>query len=285
NMKKIKSMADDVDYVENYTGTAPIGDLYLLECIALTYRMDVYEDDLTQAYCHMEMPLTPAGEKVIVTPSRGTRTLDEFGRVEDLEMIMALYGHPVAGFALARGLHNRLLNRDLKPNDLPCPFKFKQCPAQPVIFRAQFFANSEHAGEYFVVWLNNDNIRTYVSPTASKSAYAEFRQWLGTVFDITGEGTPLRTQKPQTCLGVQIEYNDEFTRMSMAAYIKKAIAKAGMTDCNPAPTPMVAGLQLNKKMGPSTDEEKHATIDKVNVMFSTAITNQFGRNSSLDRSA
>lgn len=271
-------LTQGVDFIENYTGTAPIGDLYLLESLATLYAMDVYEDDLTQAYCQVPMPPTPDGHDVIVAPSKGTRTYcPDSGNIEYLHIQMALYGHPVAGFALARGLHNRLLNRALEPDQLQCPFEFKQCPAQPVIFRARFDEQSEFHGGFFTVWINNDNIRTYASRDISQSAYAVFRRWLSDVFEITGHGVPLRQVAPQTCLGVEISYSPGRTQISMPAYIRRAIAMAGMQSCNPAPTPMVDGFQLNKMMGPTTDAERAETLAVVNKIFYEAITHQFGR--------
>jgi hypothetical protein len=240
--------------------------------------MDVYEDDLTQAYCQVPMPPTPDGHDVIVAPSTGTRTFcPDSNQLEYLHIHMALYGHPVAGFALARCLHNHFLNRSLSPDQRPCPFDFKQCPAQPVIFRATFTDKSEFYGGFFTVWINNDNIRTYVSREISTAAYAVFRGWLSDSFEITGHGVPLRTLEPQTCLGVEIAYAPGCTTISMPAYIRRAIEIAGMSACNPAPTPMIDGFQLNKTMGPNTDDDRTAVLADVNKLFHEAIQKQFGR--------
>jgi hypothetical protein len=62
----------------------------------------------------------------------------------------------------------------------------------------------------------------------------------------------------------------------MQAYIKKAIATAGMSDCNSVSTPMEAGFQLNKTMGPATNEDKNAVLHQVNKLFYTALMQQFG---------
>lgn len=269
-------MQQGVDFVENYTGTAPIGDLYLLESVAVKYDMNTYEDDITQAYCHEKMPLTPSGETVTAMPAQGVRTFTEDGVLLQLEFDMALYGHPASGYALARGIHNRMINRNLLPGQAPCPIKLVQCPSQPVIFRAEFDKQSQFHGGFFAVWINNDNIRTYVSKNLAP-AYQQFRSWLSTAYTITGTGKCLQESEPQTCLGVEIKYEERKTTISMPAYIAKAIEAAGMSQCNPAPTPMIEGFQLNKDMGPTTDTERDEVRKHVNKAFKNPILQQHGR--------
>ena len=53
----------------------------------------------------------------------------------------------------------------------------------------------------------------------------------------------------------------------MEAYVRKAIAIAGMSQCNSAPTPLIDGLQLNASMAPVTDQEQEAVRTAVNKMF------------------
>jgi hypothetical protein len=256
----------DVDYIESYTGTAPIGDLYLLEQYALLLDLYVFEDDLEQAYCQSLMPPTPSGEPVIMHLTEGTRVYEsQTGLPMQAKLIMALYGHPAAGFALARTLHDKLLNRT---SGTLCPVPLVQSETQPVIFAANFPPGHEMYKEKFWVWINNDNIRCYSS---NKAIYMLFREWLATVFQITGSGVPLNEQSPQTCLGVTLEYNTNSVKLSMDGYIQLALARAGLSNCNPVSTPMTEGFQLSKADGPTTDSQRQAVIDKINIAFAPAL--------------
>jgi hypothetical protein len=255
-----------IDYIESYTGTAPIGDLYLLEQYALLLDLHVFEDDLEQAYCQSPMPLSPSGEPVLMHLTEGTRVYEPgTGLQMKAKLVMALYGHPAAGFALARTLHDKLLNRD---SGVDCPIPLIQSETQPVIFAAQFPPGDKMYKEKFWVWLNNDNIRCYSSDVA---IYTLFRGWLSTVFKITGSGISLKEQQPQTCLGVTLAYELNSVKMSMDGYIQLALTRAGLSDCNPVSTPMIEGFKLSKADGPISEMERQVVIDKINVVFAPAL--------------
>lgn len=262
-------------YVENYTGTAPIGDLYLLESLKVLYNLDNYEDDLVQAYCNVPMPPQPNGQPVIVSSIPLMPVLDSHQQICNIQLIQALYGHPASGFALAADIHSRLLNRHKESNARPCPINFQQCPSQPVIFKANFSSDSPYYGGCFILWINNDNIRSYVSKDISARAYPEFRQWLTSIAEVTGGAKPLNDLPPDTCLGVQFCYNDDgSTTASMQAYIHQALIDAGMEECNPAPTPINSLIDCT--MSPTTDDEKNEVINAANKLFGRAIIRQYG---------
>lgn len=69
-MKKFKArlcvagwgLTRGVDFLESYTETAPIGDLWLLQQLALLLNLQTFELDLTQAYCHARMPSRPQAQ-------------------------------------------------------------------------------------------------------------------------------------------------------------------------------------------------------------------------------
>lgn len=140
----------------------------------------------------------------------------------------------------------------------PCPITLVQCPTQPVIFRA------EVDNEIFIIWVNNDNIRTY---TSSLILYQKFRTWLTTAFPTTGTGVPLRDSPPQTCLGVQIQYLPERTIISMPAYIRRALAQVGLADCNSATAPLTEGFVMDTTTLPQTDTARNEVLKFVQRQF------------------
>ncbi|PHR10089.1 MAG: hypothetical protein COB29_01225 [Sulfitobacter sp.] len=250
------------DFVESYVGCAPISDLRDLEVMALHYGLSVYEIDLTQAYCWMPMPPSPDGEPVIMVPAPGARVRSEDGKVLYLQLDQALYGHPASGFALARGVHDRLINRGNFAE--VCPIPFEQSATQPVIFRANFPVGHEFHGEIFWMWIYNDNFRSYTSAPAIQML---FRSWFASVFDITGGSVPLQQQDPQQCLGMEIRYLRDSVSFTMPAFVRKALMSAGMSEANAVPTPMVPGFTLSELDVPDTDDERDEVVHKVNVAF------------------
>ena len=100
-----------------------------------------------------------------------------------------------------------------------------------------------------------------------------FTDWLKSFCTITGSEECLRTLPPATCLGTQFKYDNSGLTVSMTPYIEAALSKAGMTDCNPAPTPMIPGFELHSGMCPDTDNDRIAIVSKVNEIFRTAISN------------
>ena len=269
-------LTQGVHYTESYTGTAPIGDLYLLESLRNIYDLDCYEIDAVQAYCNERMPLQPNGQPVIAGPIPCMPVFGNGTHALNTEMLQALYGHPVSGYALARGTHDRLLNRHADSHARPCPIPLLQCPSQPVIFRADFPDDSPFAGHCFLLWINNDNIRVYVSKAISTDAFQLFRTWISSCVEITGGGSPLNTSPPETCLGVQIDYKGDGRGVviSMEPYIQQALITAGMHECNPSSTP--ATIILDKTMCPTTRDEQNESISSANKLFGRAIMQQYG---------
>jgi hypothetical protein len=106
--------------------------------------------------------------------------------------------------------------------------------------------------------------------------YDLFHCWCDHEFPITGDLRPLSAQPPTTCIGISMEYGPDSVTMSMPAFVKQALHTAGMSDANPASSPIPAGFQLDKSMGPDTPEDRAVIIDGVNTIFGRAIINQFG---------
>ena len=85
----------------------------------------------------MPASLSPSGEPVIMAPARGSRISAVDGGFFNCEL-MSLYGHPSSGYALAIGMSDRLLNRNLRdgggstftPNVTTFPRRGRTQPAQ-----------------------------------------------------------------------------------------------------------------------------------------------------------
>jgi hypothetical protein len=178
---------------------------------------------------------------------------------------MALYGHPQAGFAWARELHNSLLNRDLRDNALPCPLSIKQCVSQPVIFYVDF-SGTKYNNELMIIHIHNDNQRIYLTRGAAP-CYQRYLEWFGNRFEITGGEHRLQDMPPHACLGMVITYGDGWVSHKMEAYIRKYLQDHGMSNCNPVRTPMSTNFTITPEELPKTDEERNELIGKVNTLF------------------
>ena len=258
------SLTRDVDYVESYCGAGYSSDNRTCEAAAVLCGWDCYEDDFSQAFVQFRMPASPDGRPVIMSPARGARIADPSGQFYNCELVMSLYGHPSSGFALASGVCDRLLNRNLVDGQRPCPLHMVQSDAQPVLYRATWPADHRYHNERFLLIVNTDNLRVFCSDGA---IYDEYRAWLDSEFTITGTGRPLRESEPTSTLGKIATYTEGSVRLDMPGFQRKIVADAGLTDACPAPTPMVAGFRLTKDDCPGSDLEREAVRAKVTTMF------------------
>ncbi|PHR00191.1 MAG: hypothetical protein COB29_16075 [Sulfitobacter sp.] len=248
-------------YEESYVSGAPPSDLRALEAMALAYSWLTFEIDLEQAYCWVKRPKAPNGEEVILRPVVGTQMFNDSGQLLNQQLDMALYGLPESGWALAKALATLITSR----GERPCPIVFLQCESQPVIFG---MTDDKWPNDVFIVNIFNDNIRSYTSNAAIQKI---FRGWLATEFSITGGETPLRDLPPQPVLGMMLEYHPTYVKFSMEGFCRKAIAKAGMTNASPSPTPMIPGFTLSKTDIPDLGEQD-AVMAKVNTGFRKTFT-------------
>ena len=252
-----------IDYVESYSGSSPWSDVLDLESLSVNLRLRNYEADLSQAYMFAPMPPAPNGEPVIAVMSPGARTYDADGRQLNLLVQQCWYGHPVSGFGLARLLHDRLINRNLKPGQQRCTTPFEQCPTQPVVFRAAFPVGHKHHGEIFWLHITTDNLRSY---TSSDEIQVEFMDLLDSVFATTGGRIALQDQEPLTFHGVRFAYRDGGVHMDMPAYIADLLEETGMRQANSSKTTSSSGYRLSRLDNPTTEEHEQV-IAEVNRMF------------------
>ena len=262
------SLTRGVDFVESYCGVAYSSDSRMLESLAVQCGWDTYEDDLSQAFVQFRMPASPSGEPVIMAPARGSRISAVDGGFFNCELVMSLYGHPSSGYALAIGMSDRLLNRNLRDGQRRCPLEFRQCDAQPVVYRAVFPVDHRYYKERFVLAISTDNLRVFCS---LNDIYQEYRQWLGAEFTITGTGKALRDSAPTSTLGKVATYGPDYVRLDMPAFQRKIIVEAGLQDAVPAPTPIVAGYRLTKDDCPGTDADREEVRKQVCKMFPHAL--------------
>jgi len=257
-----------IDYVESHSGSSPWSDVLDLESLSVNLRLRNYEADLSQAYMFAAMPPAPNGKPVIAVMSAGARTYDANGQQQNLLVQQCWYGHPVSGFGLARTLHDRLINRNLKPGQKQCPVPFEQCPTQPVIFRAAFPTGHKHHGEIFWLHITTDNLRSY---TSNDEIQSEFMDFLDSVFVTTGGRTALQDLDPLTFHGVRFAYGDEGVHMDMPAYIDELLEETGLSHANPSKTTSPSGYQLSRHDTPSV-EDRQQVIQEVNKMFPQRFT-------------
>ena len=140
------------------------------------------------------MPPTPNGEPVIVQSSPGAQVYDDDGHLLHQQADQAWYGHPAAGFALAKHLHSHLTGVNAPDGIEVCPIPFKQNPFQPVMYGAEFPTGHKWHGEKYVLHISTDNLRTYGSNPAMQT---EFMAWLRRNFTVTGGDVSLREQAPR----------------------------------------------------------------------------------------
>jgi hypothetical protein len=273
-------------YSESYTGTPPASDLKDIEIIALEMGWFTAEMDAVQAYLNSLMPPQCNGAPVTARFPDGLRMFSDhptdicFTNAVDTQILSlataelaalvhaAIYGHPSSGYAWSKDLTAAITSTHAdKP---PCPLTILQSITQPSIYYATFPDDSELVHPSFIVWVNNDNIRTYCSHW---ELHVLFATWIRTCFEMTGGEQPLQTMPTSTVLGMEFTYaaatatTPASLRIDMEAYGKQLLADNGMLDCNPTLTPLPPGFNLSKFPRPDTPSAKRAVVAAVAKMF------------------
>ena len=258
------------DYWESYIGTAPVSDIRRLDNLALQCGWSTADADWTQAYCQHSKSPRPAGGSTIMIAPPGVRIFDnETNRPYKRLLKQELYGGHSAGTTHFNKVADSLMNRNIKDGAAPCPFNIEQCPYQPTIFVARFPAYHQYANEHLIMYLHNDNLRTW---TTNWAIYIELRQWLTQRWNITGTDTTLQQQGRHTLLGTTVEYfkmpdGRNAMAYSMPEYIAHVVQKYNANNWAPSDSPMTAGFSLSKHDEPTTESEKKEVVNKVNKMF------------------
>ena len=254
-----------IDFTESYSGMTPWSDVLDLESLAALLGLDIWESDLTQAHAFAAMPATPSGAPVIAVSCAGVQVHDEDGVLLHQQADQAWYGHPSAGYALAKHLHGALTGVNPPPGAEVCPVPFVQNPFQPCMFQAKYPTGHARHGALFVLHVSTDNLRTYGS---DPEIQADFMAWLRRQFTVTGGVTSLRDQPPQKFMGVAFTYRpDGSVTIDMPKYIDGLLHEVGMRGANSVATPMTKGFIVSLKDSPTTPDEQRAVIDYVNIQF------------------
>ena len=258
------------DYTESYSGMTPWSDVLDLESLAALLGLEVWEADLKQAYAFAPMPPTPSGAPVIVMSCPGALVHDDDGALLHQQADQAWYGHPAAGFALAKHLHGALTGVNAPPGAEVCPVPFVQNPFQPCMFKAKYPADHPRHGELFILHVSTDNLRTYGSDPDIQS---DFMGWLRRQFDVTGGERSLRCLPPQKFMGCRFSYQlDGSVTIDMPLYINALLNEVGMRNANSVATPMAKGFVVSLRDSPTTPDEQRAVIDYANTAFGTSYT-------------
>ena len=115
------------------------------------------------------------GAPVIAVSCAGVQVHDADGVLLHQQADQAWYGHPSAGYALAKHLHGALTGVNPPPGAEVCPVPFVQNPFQPCMFQAKYPAGHARHGALFVLHVSTDNLRTYGS---DPDIQADFMAWL-----------------------------------------------------------------------------------------------------------
>ena len=257
-----------VDYTESYSGMTPWSDVLALECLATMLGWDVHESDLTQAYAFAAMPATPSGDPVIATSAPGVQVYDTDGTAMNQHADQAWYGHPAAGFALAKHIHGLLTGINPPAGKEVCPIPFAQNPFQPCMYGAQYPADHPRHGEVFILHVSTDNLRTYSSCAEMPG---EFLGWLRRNFQVTGGEPSLREQTPQTFMGCRFTYHpDGSVVIDMPKYIEGLLREVDMQNANPVATPMAKGFVVSLQDAPADHDAEQLVVSYANKAFGTS---------------
>ena len=258
------------DYTESYSGMTPWSDVLDLESLAALLGLDIWEADLKQAYAFAPMPSTPSGAPVIAMSCPGAQVRDADGVLLHQQADQAWYGHPAAGFALAKHLHSALTGVNALAGVEVCPVPFVQNPFQPCMFQAKYPTDHPRHGELFILHVSTDNLRTYGS---DPDIQADFMSWLRRQFEVTGGERSLRDQPPQKFMGCRFSYQqDGSVTIDMPLYIDELLNEVGMRDANSVATPMTKGFVVSLRDSPTTPDEQRAVVDYANSAFGTSYT-------------
>ena len=258
------------DHAESHSGMTPWSDVLDLESLAALLRLDVWEADLKQACAFAPMPPTPNGAPVIAMSCPGVQVHDSDGTLLHQQADQAWYGHPSAGFALAKHLHGALTGINPSDGVEVCPVPFVQNPFQPCMFKAKYPADHCRSGELFILHVSTDNLRTYGSDPGIQT---DFMSWLRRQFEVTGGASSLRDQPPQKFMGCIFSYQvDGAVTIDMPLYIDALLNETGMRNANTVSTPMAKGFIVSLQDSPTTPDAQRAVIDHVNADFGTNYT-------------
>ncbi|KAE8251482.1 hypothetical protein A4X13_0g3976 [Tilletia indica] len=221
------TQVEGVDFDETFAPTSRLQNMRLLFAVAAALGLDVHQIDYETAYLNAKLQ-----NEIFMLPPEGMDLLGhDFLPDDALELMLALYGLKQSGHEW-----HRVLREALKT------LKFEQCKIDPTMF-----VREGDNPAILLVYVDD------ILVAAPRGGGIEgVKKELLDLF----KGTDLGPA--HHCLGIRISRNwDEGTiTLDQERYTEEILARFGMSDCNPAKTPMDSKSSLRK----SVDGEARADI-------------------------
>ena len=207
-----------IDYDEVF---APVSHIEAIRVKAASNGWQIHHLDVKTTFLHGELR-----EDVYVTQPEGFINKENEGKVYKLHK--ALYGLKQAPRAW-----NTKLNKILQE------LNFVKCSKEPSVYRRQ-----EEKKLLIVVIYVDDLLVT----GSNLELILSFKKDMAGKFEMSDLG------KLTYYFGIEVLQGEDGIILKQERYVKKIKKEAGMSNCNPVLTPMVAGLELSKAL-----DEKHIT--------------------------
>jgi len=261
-----------VDFAESYIGLAPVSDIRRMDNLALQLNWLTFDADFTQAYCQHGKAPRPEGGPTTMMPAPGVRIYDKSTHKPQARVLrQELYGGHSAGTTHYNKVADSLLNKNHAGVEPLCPLPIERNPYQPTFFALKAPSDHEFAGEHLIVYLHNDNIRSWAS---NVEVYRRLWAWLRTRWTITGDDKPLQSLAQHKVLSTTVKYTESTVEYTLTGYIMSMLNTFHMPEtAKPVATPMIAGFSLSKLDEPTTEAEKREIRGKAALLFKRALTN------------
>ena len=253
-------MVLDRDYHETFAPTASASSIRLIAAIAANYAMPLKAADFETAFLN-----SPMDTVVYVTTPAGFEQWAKHGLkgIEELpsDFLPGDEPEPVGCRLLLKGIPgikqgSRLFYQDMRKFWLG--YGFTQLPADPCVF---YRINAE--GLTLVgVWVD-DLIAAVPNDDVWNAIIVEIRK----KFPVADKG------KATLFLGMDIVQSDDFSTVTVSQKnsIEDLLERAGMTNCNPAATPCVAGMVWTKQDCPEVVQPAHPEMPNYRGVVALAL--------------
>ncbi|KAE8254572.1 hypothetical protein A4X13_0g3372 [Tilletia indica] len=221
------TQVEGVDFDETFAPTSRLQNMRLLFAVAAALDLDVHQIDYETAYLNAKLQ-----NEIFMLPPEGMDLLGhDFLPDDALELMLALYGLKQSGHEW-----HRVLREALKT------LKFEQCKIDPTMFVR------EGANPAILLVYVDDILVAAPRGGGIEGVKKELLELF--------KGTDLGPA--HHCLGIRISRNweEETITLDQERYTEEVLARFGMSDCNPAKTPMDSKGSLRK----AVDGEARADI-------------------------
>ncbi|KAE8251015.1 hypothetical protein A4X13_0g4198 [Tilletia indica] len=210
------TQVEGVDFDETFAPTSRLQNMRLLFATAAALDMDVHQIDYETAYLNAKLQ-----NEIYMDPPEGMDLLgQDFLPDEALQLMLALYGLKQSGHEW-----HRVLREALKT------LGFDQCKVDPTMF-----VREGDSPAILLVYVDD------ILVAAPREGVEAVKKELLGLF----KGTDLGPA--HHCLGIRISRNWEQGTITLdqERYAKEVLARFGMSECNPARTPMDQKASLRK---------------------------------------